>query len=111
MCDFKVGDEVVCILSEDLPWQIREDAGSVSGLVEGAVYTVRAIEPCGIDYEDIIVVRFVETANIDDFGRCWGYLPIRFRKVQRRDFSIEKFTSIPVGDTSRWDKSKKRECA
>lgn len=91
MCDFKPGDEVVCV-----------DAGNPTetiGLIKGATYTVAftrfSARFCGI------VVHLSETENInplDGWGDI-GYWPARFRKVQRKntDLSIESFLTIKPG--------------
>jgi hypothetical protein len=85
MCDFKPGDEVVCIIAGMLPWQGRDPALPTAGLTEGATYSVHYV---GLDDDDEITVWLNETGNFCDDGIDWGYCPIRFRKVERRDWSV-----------------------
>ncbi|RZJ47452.1 MAG: hypothetical protein EON87_01050 [Brevundimonas sp.] len=111
MCDFKPGDEVVCV---SLP-PILEAAGFVA---VGSIYTVREVDyfrnPRGEP------VRSRHTGGM--FGlRLVGIYPVvdgvegkfdatYFRKVQRRDLSAWLQTSVP--STDHLDKplpAKKRE--
>lgn len=83
-CEFKPGDEVVCVDVVPLPGK------AVTGLVEGRIYTVSHIGPSEHPgYSQEITVFLVETRN--DAGGLVpfdaGYLPQRFRKVQKRDLT------------------------
>jgi hypothetical protein len=95
---FQVGDQVVCVDAGPCqPQDVKQWAapsGAV-GLQKGETYTIAAF---GVWYGDgcTPVVFLVETRN----GRPdAGYLPRRFRKVQRRktDLSIESFLTIKPG--------------
>lgn len=96
MCDFKPGDEVVCVDAGLRPCRSRPTARP-SGLVEGVVYTIRSV---GLSrFDDVTpVIWLCETAN----ARGQGYRADRFRKVQRRDLSAWLKTS--VGNTDKLDK-------
>jgi len=98
MCDFKPGDEVVCV--DDKPKTLyRPWSGTV---VEGQVYVVAGYTtpPEGhLDHGAVSVV-IVGAPNIDmKWGVDIGYKPSRFRKVQKRDssLSIEAFLTIKPG--------------
>lgn len=99
MCEFKPGDEVVCVDIVPKPGRV------LTGLVKGATYTIGRIGPSdNPDYRHEIVVFLVDARN--DAGGAWsfdtGYSPSRFRKVQRRDLSAWLKTSI--GNTDKLDK-------
>jgi hypothetical protein len=80
MCEFKPGDEVVCVnasLIEPAPWQ--GDAP-----VEGGVYVVVAVHL----YRNEPHVRLAEISNVEgDDLEDVGYRARRFRKVQKRDLT------------------------
>lgn len=84
-CDFRPGDEVVCIVSAWRTW--GEDAATVFPEV-GRVYTVDGL--CD-DAEGVWLV-LVELPD-----HC--YAPSRFRKVERKtdSLSIESFLTIKPG--------------
>lgn len=114
MCDFKPGDEVVCVndqpIHTDSPWLWR--------LSERRIYTVLSVglSPTADFFPDVPVsVRLVEVEN-----RCpnWpglgdmGFNPVRFRKVERKNdsLSIEAFLTIKPGfEEPRRAPAKKRE--
>ncbi len=85
MCDFKPGDEVVCIITAPMPWLAHLDYDELIGIVVGEHYTVAHVGPDPFDGE--IVVFLNETGNFNDHGVDCGYYPLRFRKVQRRNVS------------------------
>jgi len=89
---FKVGDEVICIISGDLPFGSGELPAV--GLTEGATYTVCQTAICPFD--NVPIVFLAETANRNSEGTDYGYLPVRFRKVERKSdsLSIEAFLAI-----------------
>ena len=72
MCDFKPGDEVVCVDAENtLPdWP----------LTEGAIYTVLSV---GLGAGNLVWLRVTSESHAAQSG--WRHS--RFRKVQRRDLS------------------------
>lgn len=73
MCEFKPGDEVVCVDS-------KPRHHSHTGLVENCVYIVKRVRPAR--FCSGIVVDVVGVIPPGD-----GFFPDRFRKVQRRDIS------------------------
>lgn len=108
MCDFKPGDEVVCV---------RSDHGR-----EGMTFIVEAICPRGEIPAEIVElcrgrynplpgeVHLVRVAGLTPKPRVdpvtgtwgWGHDASRFRKVQHRDLSAWLKTS--VGNTDKLDK-------
>lgn len=107
MCDFKPGDEVVCV----------DATGEAQELVEGQIYVVTRVVGPGEKFPTVKGL-VVNAASISiwvrggfDFygqtGRAWpGYYPHRFRKAQRRDLSTWLKTS--VGNTDKLDKRQKK---
>jgi len=98
---FKVGDEVVCVndqpIDHDLAW-------TAVGLVSGKTYIVSGWIFHPISGAPHILVD--GATNICN-ALCVeiGFRPIRFRKVQRRD--IGEWLKTSVGNTSKWDKTRK----
>lgn len=105
MCDFKPGDEVVCV-SDDLQWGFYP-----CPLVAGQVYTVLGVASIratdGASFSVDVGVPSMAT------GGLWR--PSRFRKVQRKNprLSIEAFMTVPGGfeEPRRKTPAKKRERA
>jgi hypothetical protein len=97
MCDFKPGDEVVCVDDS----RRNPDFGWHGTVKRGLVYTVAAVGPPPFRLGRHSVSVFILGApNICPLDRVdIGYLPDRFRKVQRRktDLSIESFLTIRPG--------------
>lgn len=99
MCDFKPGDEVVCVDDSvpttpgRQPWVCR--------LRKGEVYTV-----CGVSIhpkDKHLCIHLVQVQNIwIKTGEDVGFKPSRFRKVQRRDLSA--WLSQSVKNTDKLDK-------
>lgn len=87
MCEFKPGDEVVCVDAGPVrPGEIQAlGHGDSVPAIAGQIYTVKGF---GVWPGDWVtpVVYLVEIKN-DDRGDDMGFLPRRFRKVQRRDLS------------------------
>lgn len=84
MCDFKPGDEVVCIIGEVSVAQAR--------LEEGRVYTIADIVPLtwanGKTDPNYLRIQLVEATWDTGYPHIPGaYHPRRFRKIQRRDLS------------------------
>lgn len=97
MCDFKPGDEVVCV--DDAPWGGFTTAVGVSrphGIKRGATYTVAALGVCEWDGSTNVWLKEVRN-NADR-----GYRAARFRKVQRRDLSA--WLETAATDTDHLDK-------
>ena len=82
MCDFKPGDEVVCVDAKPRLYPAEM-------LKEGAVYTVTCV----------LYGHLVELAEARHHPDTDGFWADRFRKVQRRktDLSIESFLTIKPG--------------
>lgn len=106
MCDFKPGDEVVCV---------EGAAGRFPGLgwvclVEGATYTISEvwregeIGETGLRIPEDGTVQLVEFGHLRCGNHC-GFRASRFRKVQRRDLSAWLNTS--AGNTDKLDKSRR----
>jgi hypothetical protein len=89
MCDFKPGDEVVCVIG-----------APAHGLTQDAIYTVESVGPAERSDGSVgpVTVFLVETG-----WECWkgkgGYGPHRFRKAQKRNdrLTIEAFSVIKDG--------------
>lgn len=99
MCDFKPGDEIVCIIGEASVPQARLD--------EGRVYTVADIVPltwpCGATDPSDLRIQLVEATWDTGYPHIPGaYHPRRFRKVQRRDLSA--WLETAATDTDHLDK-------
>lgn len=88
MCDFKPGDEVICVVGAS-PYTLHERTYE---LVEGQTYTIAAVAAAGQrthlgrigsgePHVQLVEFGHVETPTV------WGVLASRFRKVQRRDLS------------------------
>lgn len=77
MCEFKPGDEVVCVDASINPFWGQ------TALVEGSVYIIRRVVNGGC------AVHLVELLSApEQYGRCdRGFIASRFRKVPRRDIS------------------------
>lgn len=88
MCDFKPGDEVICV---DGGQRQFPDVGLVS-LVEGATYTIASFQAEGeVGDTGLVIgrggcVQIVELGYLRSGEHC-GFRATRFRKVQRRDLS------------------------
>lgn len=97
MCDFKVGDEVVCV-------DIGPGSNGVrlrSDLVIGSVYSVSGIWSDPRSRSGVVVsVEGVDCTTISG-----GFAADRFRKVQRRD--LTEWLSSSVGNTDKIDKRKR----
>lgn len=89
MCDFKPGDEVVCVNATP---RIGRVWGGTPPIV-GEIYTVRYVIPDPL-YMEAAALILCEIENLD-----LGYAASRFRKVERRktDLSIESFLTIKPG--------------
>lgn len=79
MCDFKVGDEVVCV--DATPRVEPGRAPTTDVLEQGAVYTVTFM---GLNRlgEVVVMLHLVQNGRPD-----WGFHPDRFRKVERRNLT------------------------
>lgn len=89
MCDFKPGDEVVCV---------RTCANPPVLTVKDQIYVVERAFVCERGVPRLFLAGL---DNGDKYGpkEWWGFNPDRFRKVQRRktDLSIEAFLTIKPG--------------
>lgn len=104
-CDFKPGDEVVCI---------RSQHGR-----EGMVFTVAAVKNPGdpvaigpletrvqasaIQLHELPWSEELENTGFREFTIVWGYDASCFRKMQRRD--LGEWLKTEVGNTDRIDRS------
>lgn len=99
MCDFKPGDEVVCIEGGT---KCFPDIGWVC-LAEGAIYTIASFQAEGEIGETgrrIAAggsVQLVELGHLRSGIHC-GFRATRFRKVQRRDLSARLETATKNTD-------------
>lgn len=94
MCDFKPGDEVVCVDASP------SADGVTAPIAEGEVYTVSVVRRARMSNSSRVVIELAEVPPVlwhDGLPR--GYKPSRFRKVERRktDLSIESFLTIKPG--------------
>jgi hypothetical protein len=80
-CDFKVGDEVVCVEDESVNWNV------VSGLVVGATYTITSVFEDKVGYDSCNRAVGVTLAEVPPPGEFSGFKASWFRKVQRRDLT------------------------
>ena len=105
MCDFKVGDEVVCVWAGPMASQ---------WIAEGQIYTVRAVLP----FTDITGASVTSPYDGSRYGvRLEGVVAIKasgvegtfhvryFRKVQRRN--LQDWLSQSVGNTDKLDNRQK----
>lgn len=88
MCDFKPGDEVVCV---------EPDVEGI--LLLDAKYTVRDVIPVTDDWGCMGVRVFEAEALYGPPGCPPAFRSSRFRKIERRktDLSIESFLTIKPG--------------
>lgn len=86
MCDFKPGDEVVCVDADE-------------PLVLGQVYICRIIQKAAGAFCSagcpFVLACSVEGVDVDDFCTC------TFRKVQRRDLSAWLATTNTIEEPKR----------
>jgi hypothetical protein len=97
MCDFKVGDEVVCV-DDSTP---SHGVYYWNPVVVGTVYRVAwvGLRP---DFVGDTVIGLAGHPNRHWLsGYDYGYFPHRFRKVQRRDLSAWLETSTDVEEPKR----------
>lgn len=100
MCEFRVGDEVVCVGAAPCPewarWEVLTHGKlTPPPLVCGRQYTIRAVVLAGEGVHLHEVLSVAETYGHLDRG----FRPDRFRKVERRNdsISIEAFLTIKPG--------------
>lgn len=99
MCDFKPGDEVVCIgdgewICDTVPWW-RFWRRKATGPRVGVVYVIAAIEAC----KKAVGLRLVGVKNPGPTG-WWDAAD--FRKIQRRD--LGEWLKTSISNTDRLDK-------
>jgi hypothetical protein len=111
MCEFKPGDEVVCVDDDPLSHSMAARPGTYwSPPQQGRIYVVSDVY--FNDRWQEVAVRLERQPNPDSTGHDHGYIARRFRKVQRRDLQSWLKTSVP--NTDHLDKPlpvKKRERA
>lgn len=95
MCDFKVGDEVVCVDARARPGRVWFKDVPVAG----QVYTV--VRVSFFDGEPVVGLSEIKNEHIG--STC--YAASRFRKVQRRN--LTEWLSSSVGNTDKIDKRKR----
>lgn len=97
MCDFRVGDEVVCV---------QNPKSSSNATREGNVYEVARVWIHPVTNR--AVLDLFGTNNGSQYrweSDFWGHSAFRFRKVQRRD--LTEWLSSSVGNTDKIDKRKR----
>lgn len=88
MCDFKPGDEVVCV-------EMPDESEMV-----GRIFTIIEVRQAGeIGHAWPLAkaaVQLAEAPYVSEY-RLWGYGAHRFRKVQKRNdrLTIEAFMTVP----------------
>lgn len=103
MCDFKPGDEVICVVGA-APHTIN---GRTYELIVGQAYTIAAVAAAGQRTDMGRIgsgephVQLVEFGHVET-PKVWGVLASRFRRVQRRDLSA--WLETAATNTDRWDK-------
>ena len=98
MCDFKVGDEVVCVDAEP---DIVDPKANL--LVEGQTYVVALMDVHPDFKVPVVAFRNVRVEGHPNKG--YGFSASRFRKVQRRN--IQEWLSQSVGNTDKLDNRQK----
>lgn len=91
MCDFKPGDEVVCV---------KTPSCAANPTVKGQTYTVERVFFNQWSGDYALMLLGVENGDEwADYPGFWGHSPRRFRKVERRNdsLSIEAFLTIKPG--------------
>lgn len=104
MCDFKPGDEVVCVKTQP----VFQGFGGYS--VEGQTYTVSGVMVRG--RRVALMLAGVENGTQRGAPWFWGHSSTRFRKVQRRNsrLTLEAFFTVPGGfEEPKRAPAKKRE--
>lgn len=101
MCDFKPGDEVVCVDASASRWTIE---GFAPPLSEGATYVVADV----FDVRNLISGTPSGQIGVSLVGLAWSvkgicgaWSPTRFRKVQRRDLSAWLATTNTIEEPKR----------
>lgn len=101
MCDFKPGDEVVCVDADEAQPSDVQGRGRRDPLplVKGEQYTIAG---SGVwPGDNCTAVVFLREVRNDDYGTDVGFLPRRFRKVQRRDLSAWLATTNTIEEPKR----------
>lgn len=104
-CDFKPGDEVVCIRSEHgregmiFTVAAVKNPGDVSKV--GPLSTT--VEEPAIQLHELPWVEELEFTRSRTIALVWGYAADCFRKVQRRD--LGEWLKTDVGNTDHIDRS------
>lgn len=95
MCDFKPGDEVVCV--DAIPPLEPGRQPWMCVLKEGSIYQVSGV---GLNPAGEFRIFLSDTKNIWlHTGEDYGFLGRRFRKVQRKNsrLTLEAFFTVPGG--------------
>lgn len=101
MCDFKPGDEVVCV-------HAAEHAVRITSLKIGRVYVVeRVFEDVVEGRPDLPKVPGVTLVGVTVPFPYTGFKAEWFRKVQRRD--LQGWLSTSVGNTDKLDRRSRRK--
>lgn len=103
MCDFKPGDEVICVVGA-APYTLH---GRTYELVVGQTYTIAAVAAAGQRTDLGRIASGEPHVQLVEFGHVetptvWGVMASRFRKVQRRDLSA--WLETAATDTDHLDK-------
>ena len=101
MCDWKPGDEIVCVKADHTLKSSHSYPADLPQLVKGEIYTVRAVGEVfdGWGQSEGIGVWLNEVSWVSLSGRDGCFEPTRFRKVERKSdsLSIEAFLTIKPG--------------
>lgn len=91
MCDFKVGDEVVCVDASPSHYH------GIHSLILGATYRITAFDGLPPEPDGTIGLHLAEVPTPPPSYIGWA--STRFRKVQRRNsrLTLEAFFKVPGG--------------
>lgn len=91
--DFQVGDEVVCVNVTVPPGTADKHAVMIERLVLDQVYVIVDIRPCCYKPDSQVVIAFNEIIW-PVTGKPFGFMPKRFRKVQKKLSGMETLRGL-----------------
>lgn len=96
-CNFTVGQKVVCV-NADVTAGYRipglNYSGDLSGLRDGAVYTIREVFLCDIHGRVLISLNEIRRRVQEGTKQEFGFDPRRFRPVDHRKTDISVFKAM-----------------